>query len=89
MASSNNLHSNHSPTSTSRALHKNSTDAQLLQKQLTVETAVFPEHQSNLFHNTPNDSHSLTKKSSSTPLIAPNATAATVNKHHTKQTIIF
>ncbi|EPB89574.1 hypothetical protein HMPREF1544_03658 [Mucor circinelloides 1006PhL] len=77
MASSNNLHSNHSPTSTSRALHKNSTDAQLLQKQLTVETAVFPEHQSNLFHNTPNDSHSLTKKSSSTPLIAPNATAAT------------
>ncbi|KAK4511456.1 uncharacterized protein ATC70_012671 [Mucor velutinosus] len=70
----NNLHINHSPTSTSRAFHKNASDQQLLQKQLTVETAVFPEHQSNLFHNTSNDGHSLTKKSSSTPVIAPNAT---------------
>ncbi|OAD05986.1 hypothetical protein MUCCIDRAFT_106547 [Mucor lusitanicus CBS 277.49] len=73
--SNSNLHINHSPTSTSRAFHKNASDQQLLQKQLTVETAVFPEHQSNLFHNTSNDGHSLTKKSSSTPVIASNATA--------------
>ncbi|CAO3650709.1 unnamed protein product [Mucor fragilis] len=66
---------NHSPTSTSRAFHKNASDQQLLQKQLTVETAVFPEHQSNLFHSAPSDGHALAKKSSSTPVIASNATA--------------
>lgn len=76
---------NHSPTSTSRAFHKNASDQQLLQKQLTVETAVFPEHQSNLFHSAPSDGHALAKKSSSTPVIASNATA-TVNKHTHCQT---
>lgn len=77
---------NHSPTSTSRAFHKNASDQQLLQKQLTVETAVFPEHQSNLFHNTPSDGYALAKKSSSTPVIASNATA-TVNTNTAKQIV--
>ncbi|KAL9541578.1 hypothetical protein MBANPS3_009045 [Mucor bainieri] len=73
--SNSNLHINHSPTSTSRGFHKNASDQQLLQKQLTVETAVFPEHQTNLFHNASSEGHSsLTKKSSSTPVVAPNAT---------------
>lgn len=68
----NNFHVNHSPTTATRSFNnKNSIDQ--LQKHLTVETVVFPEHQSNLFH-TSNDTNTLTKKSSSTPVIAHNST---------------
>lgn len=68
----NNFHVNHSPTTATRSFNnKNSTDQP--QKHLTIETVVFPEHQSNLFQAS-NDNNILTKKSSSTPVMAPNST---------------
>ncbi|CEP12749.1 hypothetical protein [Parasitella parasitica] len=74
---SGNFHLNLSSTTTSRGLSSNSkSSVDQPHKQLTVETVVFPEHQSNLFHTSNDHSSVLTKKSSSTPVIAPpNATA--------------
>jgi hypothetical protein len=56
------------PSPTRPLFHGNKIDQQ--QRQLTAEAAVFPEHPTPLFHppQQPQDYHTITKRSSSTPL---------------------
>lgn len=59
----NNNSNNSSPTRP--VFHGNKIDQQ--QRQLTVDAAMLPEHPSPVFHP-PHDYHTITKRSSSTPL---------------------